>query len=369
MNNQFQILSLIFCFSCTAPFGNEKRIETLLRTEVTVNAILGSSNICSTNPESNSILKMWIPVSVKCPLGFKVPSDDSILITYESQSEQDKLSQRNFFLERISEESFRFQSDSPLLAGKLFIKLKNIINREGILIDPLDFSLTFDSEPPTVTSNFPPGIYDQSIFSTNQYDLTFSEIVTGFDDLSNYKIESTGQSILSIRNIAKLNEKSVRIFWLGTFPREGYQVSVSLSGLRDLAGNQLQKTFSYQILGWSDGPLLNQARREFEVISLSSSDFLVIGGTGPVSEALTTLSSVERFDLNSFRFLPENSLTAGRRAFSSVGTSDDRLLISGGFTTTSAASITNSSNIYNPVNKTWSIGPNLSSAKIGRAHV
>lgn len=365
MNNQFQILSLILCFSCTAPFSEENRIETLLRTEITVNAILGSSNICSTSPESNSISKMWTPVTVKCPLGFKVPSDDYIFITYESLSEQDKASQKNFFIERISEESFRVRSDTILLAGKLSIQIRNILNREGILLDPIDFSLNFDSEPPTVSSSFPSGVYDQSIFSTNQFDLNFSEIVSGFDNLENYKIESTRQSILSIRNIAKLNETSVRLFWLGTFPKEGFNVSISLSGMSDIAGNQLQKTFSYQILGWSEGPLLVQARRDFGVISLSAGDFLVIGGAGPVSGALTTLSFVERFDSNLFKFVPENNLTAGRRTFSFVGTPEDRILISGGFTTTSAASITNSSNIYDPVRKTWSIGPNLSSARIG----
>jgi hypothetical protein len=369
MNRLFHkllVLSFIFTFGCNVA-DRSKASDSILG-ELGVNAMLGLATDCSVTPSTGAVIKEWAGILVQCPIGSNIDySNDSILIKYTSLAAEDVSTSQNLFVERLTNESFKIKSNKELISGKIDLTLSGVTSRDGSTLLSKDFTFTIDLLSPNVTSSFPSGIYDVSIFLTNQYDLTFSEPVKNAEDLSKYSIQNSNGGTLNIRNIAKLNSTSIRAFWQGTFPREGGTMSVMLSGIEDSAGNKLKNTLSYKILGWSDGPTLNQARKDFQTAQLSNGNYLVIGGSGPVSGTATALNTVEKLDAITGLFTYENNLTTPRRLFSSSITTDDQILIAGGFLTTATASITNTTNIYNPTSKVWSSGPNLSSNRIGHA--
>ncbi|MDZ4727551.1 MAG: kelch repeat-containing protein [Leptospira sp.] len=364
MNRVLFLIIFIFC-NCKVPNSNNKNSDLLLG-ELGIHISNASNNTCKALPSSDSYLKEWSSIQIDCPLGYKIPSlSVSDVITYTQLSSLDTATQSGFKIQYLAENQIRILSEEDLVAGVLKIKLNGIVDREGMIRDDLEFSFTIDTLSPNVTANFPSGIYDISVFLTNQFDLNFNESVTGIDQLTNYTISNSAGGSLTIRNIAKLSETSVRIFWQGTHPRQGGSLSLKISGIKDLAGNPLENTLSYRILGWTDGPSLSRGRRDFQIATLQNGDTLVIGGLGVISGSAAALLFVERWNHVTGSFQADNNLTIARRFANLSKTTDDRILLSGGFTTNLTGSITNSTNIYNPTTGTWGNGPTLSSARIG----
>ncbi|BDA79621.1 hypothetical protein LPTSP3_g25510 [Leptospira kobayashii] len=354
-----------FCFYCTSPATNEGKASEILFQELIANSSLLQSENCSVTPAKDSSLKSFEPIKLKCARGYEI-KDEALKegsIKYAAVVSGDQNSVADFYWERVSSEEVHLKSYSKSVSGKVGFLLNPILNRDGNPLPALDYFMTVDPFGPAVSLKYPSGSYDESIFLSNTYDITFSEPVTGAMDLSNYKLDSSVGGNITIRNIAKLNELSYRIFWQGNYPRQGGKLSLSLKGIKDSAGNEINQRIDYQILGWKDGPNIIQPRMNFRSVQLSTGEVLILGGI--ISS--TALKSVEGYKEADGVFVAKNDLTVARRLFTASINSSDEIVIAGGYTTNGSSSVTNTTDIYNPNTGTWAAGPTLSSTRISHA--
>ncbi|GBF50470.1 hypothetical protein LPTSP4_19950 [Leptospira ryugenii] len=371
MNERISLLFVILSFlvqSCTLSPKQDQNGNAILA-ELGVFSTYSSQTACSSSPPNQAFVKELQEVSIVCPPGFRImePKLDNQL-KYTSLSSIDTLRKQDFEFIRVSDHQIKVRANRNMLAGEWILTLKEIYNRDSLLLPETIWKVNVDTLSPNLTASYPSGSYDPSIFFTNQFDLRFDELVSGIDELSNYKVETNSGSV-TIRNIAKLSEQSIRIFWQGDFPRSGGTLRLSYLGIKDRSGNEIKGELNYRIFGWKDGPNVQNGKRDFAIANLSNGDSLLIGGLGVIknTSSTSTLSIVERWNVNLGTITEVSPLNQTRRFSSFAQTNEDRIVLSGGFTTNLSSSITNTTAIYRPDTGTWNAGPNLSTARIGHA--
>ncbi len=356
---------LISCSIGDFKSGSEKGREAMFL-ELTFGYLFQGTSVCRVTPDQSKVLSHWEEIRVQCPFGYTIAEESlSQSIRYEALDASDSNSVSDFYWERISSEEVKLKSRSSDVSGKISFILISIYEESGAKHSPIEYSIIIDKNPPVATAKFPSGNYDISIFLTNQFDLEFSEPVTGADQLFNYEIVSSLGGSLTIRNIARLSDRSYRIFWQGSFPRSGGTLQLTIRNIKDGAGNAAVPGFQYRISGWKPGPNLNQPRIEFQAVTLSNGDILMLGGV--ISS--TILRSVERYSESVNSFVIQNDISIGRRAFAASVTASDEIVLSGGYGTnvSNDAAMRNTTDIYNPNTGTWSLGPNLSSVRVAHS--
>lgn len=122
-------------------------------------------------------------------------------------------------------------------------------------------------------------------------------------------------------------------------------------------GSELRETatatteiFNRGTRSWSAGPVLSQARRDADAVTLANGDILVTGGSrGP---SRTGTATVERIDTREMLAVAAPSMETPRIAHTSTVLPDGRVLVVGGQSTPS--SFLASAEIYDPQSNRWS---------------
>lgn len=126
--------------------------------------------------------------------------------------------------------------------GEVRLRLKNIADKAGNLLDAPEFSFTVDTTNPTVTVTPAPGVLLRGL--TN-IELNFSENVVGADVRENYAITGTAAGNLSVQEIARTERGQYRLKLSGS-PESG-TIEFHIANVTDAAGNKLQQdTFVYR---------------------------------------------------------------------------------------------------------------------------
>ncbi|MCB1147789.1 MAG: Ig-like domain-containing protein, partial [Leptospiraceae bacterium] len=212
----------------------DSKNRPLAQSVLSYNLVIPGPTI-STSPTENSVLSSLtqLDVTFSLPVNAAATQTSSYSITNASGGSLvvDSVSQ-------LTTTSYRLVISGNLGNGTFTLHTTGIESLAGNVPQNPNLSFVADTTAPSVVSSTPTG--GTTLANLDNITIQFSERVENAAISSSYTLSGTGKGSLSISSIASLGSNNFQLNFSGS-PTNGV-IEITLSGIRDLAGNLLGST-------------------------------------------------------------------------------------------------------------------------------